>query len=146
MSQNCTVKSEGKCCSKCGDKFETVLSNEISDSKCIVSGAAYQVRCTIVGKEYFVGKIKVNSNSEGKNPELQQVDSPIIQPPASMKKRAIEIMTELNLTHGIFDFIVTKNEEWFFDALNPIGPYQWTEDIEGSNISSSIAKWLMKNN
>ena len=55
-------------------------------------------------------------------------------------------MTELNLTHGIFDFIVTNDEEWFFDALNPIGPYQWTEDIEGPDISLSIAKWLMKNN
>lgn len=146
MNQNCAMKSAGECRSKCGDKFGTALTDEVSESNCIVSGAAYQVRCTIVGKEYFVGKIKVNLNNEGKNPELQLTDSPIIQPPASIKKRAIEIMTELNLTHGIFDFIVTDKQEWFFDALNPIGPYQWTEDIEGSDISSSIAKWLMKNN
>ena len=55
-------------------------------------------------------------------------------------------MTELNLTHGVFDFVVTENDEWYFDALNPIGQYEWIEDITGTDISSSIAKWLMINN
>jgi hypothetical protein len=146
MNQDCSRKVVGECFSKCGDKFGSALSSEVSDNSCLVSGAAYQVRCTIVGKEYFVGKIKPNSNNEVTRPELLQSDSTIIQPPDSIKRRAIEIMTELNLTHGIFDFIVTNDEEWFFDALNPIGPYQWTEDIEGPDISLSIAKWLMKNN
>jgi hypothetical protein len=104
------------------------------------------VRCTVVGKEYFVGKIKPECINDGSISDLQQADSPIVQPPVSIKRRAIEIMTELNLTHGIFDFVVTHVDEWFFDALNPIGPYQWTEDIEGPDISNSIAKWLMKNN
>ena len=146
MNQHCSRKVANECFSKCGHKSGSALLCDVSDYSYELSGAAYQVRCTIVGKEYFVGKIKSNGNAEGIKSELQQTDFPIIQPPASIKRRAIEIMTELNLTHGIFDFIVTNNEEWFFDALNPIGPYQWTEDIEGSDISLSIAKWLMKNN
>ena len=146
MNQDCCRKVAGECFSKCGDKSGPDFSCDTSDHSCVVSSAAYQVRCTIVGKEYFVGKIKPNIINEGSRSDLLLKDSPIIQPPASIKRRAIEIMTELNLTHGIFDFIVTNNEEWFFDALNPIGPYQWIEDIEGPDISLSIAKWLMKNN
>lgn len=142
MHQDCSRVVASDCFSNCGDKSGSALSSDVS----ALSSAAYQVRCTIVGKEYFVGKIKPDNVNEGSRSELQSTDSAIIQPPASIKRRAIEIMTELNLTHGIFDFIVTNNEEWFFDALNPIGPYQWTEDIEGPDISLSIAKWLMKNN
>jgi hypothetical protein len=55
-------------------------------------------------------------------------------------------MAELNLTYGVFDFNVTENGEWFFEALNPLGQYQWIEDIKGKDISASIAKWLMMNN
>ena len=146
MNQDLNRKSGGECFSKCGETFGAVLVGDVTDSPCVVSGVAYQVRCTVVGKEYFVGKIKPECINDGSISDLQQADSPIVQPPVSIKRRAIEIMTELNLTHGIFDFVVTHVDEWFFDALNPIGPYQWTEDIEGPDISNSIAKWLMKNN
>lgn len=146
MNQDGFRKVSDECFSKGSDKSGAALLSDISDHSCVVECAAYQVRCTIVGKEYFVGKIKPDNINEDSRSDLQPTDSPIIQPPAPIKRRAIEIMTELNLTHGIFDFIVTNKEEWFFDALNPIGPYQWIEDIEGPDISLSIAKWLMKNN
>jgi len=77
---------------------------------------------------------------------MDQTDDTIVQPPKAVKAKAIEIMTELNLTYGVFDFFVTDNDEWYFDALNPIGQYQWVEDIYSSDISSSIAKWLMAHN
>jgi len=104
------------------------------------------VRCTVVGKEYFVGKIKANTNCEGQVIKTDQINNIVVQPPKSIKMKAIQIMSELNLTHGIFDFIVNDKDEWFFDALNPIGQYLWIEDIKGSDISCSIANWLMINN
>jgi hypothetical protein len=143
MIQDCKKGLAGDCFAKCGDMFGTDNSDRSQENICPVANAAYQVRCTVVGKEYFVGKIKVNS-AEGKNQELTNFE--VVQPPKLIKKRAIDIMTELNLTHGVFDFIVTDNDEWLFDALNPIGQYQWTEDIKGYDISSSIAKWLMSHN
>jgi len=108
--------------------------------------AAYQVRCTVVGKEYFVGKIKSNSNCEIQAVCKDQLKYTIIQPPRAVRVKAIGIMTELNLTHGVFDFIINGKDEWFFESLNPIGQYQWTEDIKDSDISSSITNWLMANN
>ena len=104
------------------------------------------MRCTVVGKEYFVGKIKTNAKYKYAGIEPPQPNFTVIQPPKSVKTKAIQIMTELNLTHGVFDFIVTEDEDWYFDALNPIGEYEWTEDIQGSDIASSIAKWLMNHN
>jgi len=145
MDQDCKVRTADDCIGKCGDKFVSGFDDKMPEDFCPVS-AAYQVRCTVVGKEYFVGKIKAKINNECQNKKANQNNYTIVQPPKAIKLKAIELMNELNLTFGVFDFIVTDNDEWLFDALNPLGQYQWTEDIRGTDISSSIAKWLMMNN
>ncbi len=146
MDQYCQIESASDCIEKCEDKFRTAFSDNLPANNCITAHAAYQVRCTVVGKEYFVGKIKPNTNGECQGIKIGQLNNTIVQPPKPIKIKAIQIMTELNLTHGVFDFIVTDNDEWYFDALNPIGTYEWVEDIKDSDISSSIAKWLMIHN
>lgn len=146
MEQDCKINSSGDCFIKCGEKFGTAGSDKIPEDSWQVAGFTYKVRCTVVGKEYFVGKIKSNLNCEGQNIEPRRQNYTVFQPPKSIRMKAIQIMAELNLTHGVFDFIVTDKDEWFFDTLNPIGQYQWVEDMQGSDISSSIAKWLMINN
>jgi hypothetical protein len=146
MDQGCPKRTLEDCPGKCGDMFGTVFSDDQSVNNCQVTGAAYLVRCSVVGKDYFVGKIKAKTNGQGQILESNSTYRTVIQPPKSVKLKATRLMTELNLTHGVFDFIVTDNGEWFFDALNPIGQYEWIEDIKGTDISSSIAKWLMSNN
>jgi len=146
MDQDCKLKSAGDCIEKCGDKVGKAMRNEMPENNCLIANASYQVRCTVVGNEYFVGKIKTNTNCEGQNIDEFHPNNKVVQPPEQIKMKAIEIMNELNLTHGVFDFNVTDKGEWFFDALNPIGKYLWVEDMQNSDISSSIAKWLMINN
>ncbi|MCX6239523.1 MAG: hypothetical protein NTY07_18560 [Bacteroidia bacterium] len=146
MDQDCKMRSAGDCIGKCGDMFGSAKTDEMPENDCLIAGASYKVRCTVVGKEYFVGKIKANNSNKGQNTKTGQTNYSVVQPPKAIQMKAIQIMTELNLTHGIFDFIVTDNDNWFFDSLNPTGQYEWIEDINGSDISSSIAKWLMINN
>ena len=124
----------------------TAFSDNLPANSCMAAFTTYQVRCTVVGKEYFVGKRKQSIHCTCPDNETSSSINEVVQPPAAIKVRAIQIMTELNLTHGVFDFIVTDDDDWYFDALNPIGQYEWTEDIQGSDISSSIAKWLMIHN
>lgn len=146
MDQGCPKRKVEDCTSKCGEMSGLAFSEANSGIICPVARIAYLVRCSVVGKEYFVGKIKSKTNEQGRLLETNAAYCTVLQPPKAIKMKAIQIMEELSLTHGVFDFIVTTNEEWFFDALNPIGQYQWTEDIKGKDISSSIAKWLMMNN
>jgi len=146
MDQNCQMNSAGECYVKCADKIGTAFSDNLPANSCIAAHAAYQVRCTVVGKEYFVGKIKTNTVLAYQGVEKEQQNNTVVQPPMSVKMKAIQIMTELNLTHGVFDFFVTDSDDWYFDALNPNGKFEWIEDIEGNDISSSIAKWLMTHN
>ena len=146
MDQGCTEKALGDCIGNCGGLLNTSFCESKSEINCPLTKNAYMVRCSVVGNEYFIGKIRANLDKEGKIIESITNNYTAIHPPKDIKLKAIQIMNELNLTHGVFDFIVTDNSEWFFDALNPIGQYQWVEDIRGNDISSSIAKWLMMNN
>jgi len=146
MKQNCNVHLEHCNLGTYGDNFGIYRSDNLLSDKLSFSGITFKVRCTVVGKEYFVGKIKSNLDFKGSNIESGRQNHTVFQPPKSVRMKAIEIMTALNLTYGVFDFIVTDNDEWFFDALNPNGNYKWIEDIRGSDISTSIARWLMINN
>jgi len=146
MDQNCKMNLTGEWFVKDREKLGAIGSEKNQENSKQTSAFTYQVRCTVVGKEYFVGKIKSNTSSDSQNIEPRRQNYTVFQPPKAIRMKAIQIMTELNLTHGIFDFIVTDKDEWFFDTLNPLGKYQWVEDMKGSDISSSIAKWLMINN
>lgn len=146
MNQECKKRAVGECPCKCGERAGLKSPPTESGNTCPLADTRYLVRCSVVGKEYFVGKIRARINNERATLEEVQNYYTVIQPPPSIRLKAIQIMTELNVTHGVFDFVVTENDDWYFDALNPIGQYQWTEDITGSDISSSIAKWLMNNN
>lgn len=146
MDQDCPKRSVEECSGKCGEKAGTEIPGTGTENICPIAGTVYHVRCSIVGKEYFVGKIISKIGNGNFSSENSETNFTVIQPPKSIQLQAIQIMTELDLTHGVFDFFVNENDEWFFDALNPVGQYQWIEDIKGTDISLSIAKWLMINN
>jgi len=145
MNQPCRVKAVSDYFVESGNKLRNAYSGKENEVECMTDSSAYEVRCTVVGKEYFVAKIKPNS-IKCRGISANHNYYPIVYPPKSIKTRTIQIMNELNLTHGIFDFIVDENQEWFFDALNPMGKYRWIEDMRSPDISVSIAKWLMENN
>ena len=146
MDQGCSINTSEVCTVKCIDMIGTASSGENPDGYCPSRNGTSQVRCSVVGKEYFVGRIKGKVNEKGQLIQTNSTTYSEIHPPASIKLKAIQILNELNLSFGVFDFIVTDKGEWLFDALNPMGQYQWVEDMNAKDISSSIAKWLMMNN
>ena len=146
MNQGCISRSVDTCFGKCSDMIGLSLNGGIADISCPSRNTTYLVRCSVVGKEYFVGKIKAEVDDQGQIIETKSTSYTEIHPPRIVKTRAIQILNELNLTFGVFDFMVTENGEWLFNALNPMGQYQWVEDFKNKDISSSIAKWLMMNN
>ena len=146
MKQGCLNESCNNCAGKCSERMGQSMLEDFPSFKCPVSKTKYIVRCSVVGKEYFVGKIRAKVNESSELSEIQSASDLEIFPPNAIKRIAIQLMTELNLTHGVFDFMVTETDDWYFDSLNPVGQYQWIENIKNKDISSSIAKWLMMNN
>ena len=146
MGQCCPIKMPGNCAGKCSDRLKSRYSDNQTEINCPIAETKTLVRCIVVGNDFFDGKIKGKINEKGQVIDHNSTSCGKIHPPKSIEIRAVQLMTELNLTYGVFDFMVVDNGDWFFDALNPIGQYQWVEDIKGNDISSSIAKWLMMSN
>jgi hypothetical protein len=119
-----------------------ILQNYISKN--------FEVRYTVVGKEHFVCKIDSQlskiANVDWRRYDLANTPHSIITPPVNIRNKINEFMLEFNLNYGAIDFIVDKNNEWFFLELNSMGQYLWIEDLTGLEISRHIAKWLIINN
>jgi D-alanine-D-alanine ligase-like ATP-grasp enzyme len=50
----------------------------------------------------------------------------------------LEMLRELGLQFGAFDFIVDKEGELYFLEVNPNGQWYWLEDMAGVLISDAI--------
>jgi hypothetical protein len=90
---------------------------------------SFEVRYTIVGDEHFVCKIDSQSskiaNIDWRRYDLPNTPHEIIKPPASIKKKVVNLMSEFNLRFGAMDFIVSKDGEWYFLELNSMGQFLW---------------------
>jgi hypothetical protein len=130
------------------DKFQNVGENPIILQDYIQK--SFEVRYTVVGKEHFVCKIDSQlskiANIDWRRYDLANTPHFIINPPEDIKNKVNKFMSEFNLNYGAIDFIVDKNNEWFFLELNSMGQFLWIEDLTGLEISDHIAKWLIINN
>jgi hypothetical protein len=110
----------------------------------------FEVRYTIVGQNHFVCKIESQlskiANVDWRRYDLPNTPHSIIKPPKKIEEKVVKFMNDFNLNYGALDFIVSKNNEWYFLELNSMGQFLWIEDLTGLEISNSIAKWLIINN
>jgi len=130
------------------ENFQNVGENPIIMQDFI--SKKYEVRYTVVGQDHFVCKIDSQlskiANIDWRRYDLANTPHSIIKPPTDIKEKVKRFMNEFNLNYGALDFVVSKNDEWYFLELNSMGQFLWIEDLTGLEISSSIAKWLIINN
>ncbi len=110
----------------------------------------YEVRYTVVGDDHFVCMIESQlskiADTDWRRYDLANTPHSIIVPPEDIKEKITNFMRNFNLNYGAIDFIVSKDNDWYFLELNSMGQFLWIEDLTGLEISQSIAKWLINNN
>lgn len=110
----------------------------------------FEVRYTVVGESHFVCKIDSQcseiANTDWRRYDLANTPHSIIEPPNEIKDKVKRFMSTFNLKYGAFDFIVSKDNQWYFLELNSMGQFLWIEDLTGLQISNQIANWLISNN
>ena len=99
---------------------------------------AFEVRAQFFGASCFAVRIDSQSLAHGhvdwrrerSNPTLRAMP---IELPAAIRRQCRELMRELDLVSGAFDFIVTPSGEWVFLEVNESGQFifleMWREDI-----------------
>jgi ATP-GRASP peptide maturase of grasp-with-spasm system len=67
-----------------------------------------------------------------------------IELPEVLKKSIVKFMTDLNLDSGSLDFVLSKQQEYFFLEVNPVGQFGAISFACGFNIEKEIAMELIK--
>lgn len=93
----------------------------------------YELRLTFMGNTCIAIKIDSQAHPDGVNdwreiPHAGLKISPYNLPDA-IRKKCREMMQNLGLVFGCFDFIVTPDDEYYFLEVNEQGQFLWLENI-----------------
>lgn len=109
----------------------------------------YEVRYTVVGEEHLVCKIDSQkskiANIDWRRYDIANTPHSIIEPPKEIRNMVNFLMKELQIEYGALDFIVSKDNQWYFLEINSMGQWLWIEELSGLDISGAIIKWIKKN-
>lgn len=105
------------------------------------------VRVTVVGNRLFSCRIDSQTHPETETDFRMMnfcglLPHTIIELPDKVEKAILTLMGTLGLTFGCLDFIQTKDDDYCFLEVNPVGQWLWIEQITGAPISRAIAAEL----
>lgn len=106
----------------------------------------FEVRATVVADKVYAVAIhsqeSLTTKIDWRRYDLPNTPHEFIQLPQSIEQACIQYCKELGLIYGAIDFIVDKNDSYWFLEINPKGQWLWLEDLTGAPISKAIAEYL----
>lgn len=101
-----------------------------------------EYRITIIGREVF--SVRIDSSNPidwRKSDSINQYNK--VEIPQHILTSCFNLMEELSIPFGAFDFIQSGSEFYFLE-VNPNGQWLWLEEQLGLPISRSIVDYLQK--
>lgn len=92
----------------------------------------YELRITVMGKFFITVRlnsqniIRARADWRAAGPDLEIEPDEI---PDVVKELCLDLMSELNIVFGCFDFIVTPDDEYVFLEVNQMGQFLWIEEF-----------------
>lgn len=107
----------------------------------------YELRVTVVGDRVFPAKIDSQKNPlavvDWRNPLcVKELDYSRIELDRDTTNFCLEMLRDMDLQFGAFDFVVDKKGRIFFLEVNPNGQWYWLEECAGLLISDAIVDIL----
>ena len=102
----------------------------------------YEVRVTCINDSIFAVRIDSEDKLDWRK-NYAGIHYSIIDCPIEVKNCCLNMMRDLGLIFGAFDFIVNLNDEWVFLEVNPNGQWLWLEQILNISISRGIVQYLI---
>ncbi|MEA2601380.1 MAG: hypothetical protein QOF89_2372 [Acidobacteriota bacterium] len=106
----------------------------------------YELRVTIMGREAFSTRVLSQDTVEGKvdwrraYDELRMVAEPLR---AEVLESCLELMRQLSIVFGCFDFIVTPEGEHIFLEVNEMGQFLFIEQYTGQPVLDAFSDFLI---
>lgn len=99
-----------------------------------------EIRVTIVGRDVFAVEIN-SSNPIDWRKQDAKIEYKLTEIPKEIINKCFELMDELFLEFGAFDFIIHSGE-YIFLEVNANGQWLWLEEATKVNISGAIINYL----
>jgi glutathione synthase/RimK-type ligase-like ATP-grasp enzyme len=93
---------------------------------------AFELRVTIMGNSFFAARIDPPDEARDAidwRPHRSRIRLSPFSLTDEFKARCRAYMRRAGLVFGCFDFIVSKDGEWFFLEVNPMGQFLWKEEL-----------------
>ena len=108
----------------------------------------YEVRVTIIDQEIYAVAIYSQksqiANVDWRHYDFENTPHEIIDIPSLVKQACLSYMKDLNLIYGAIDFIVDKDDRYYFLEINSKGQWLWLEDLTNIPISLALANYFAK--
>lgn len=102
----------------------------------------YEARLTIINKTVYAVRIDCDDKIDWRK-DYDSHRYTVIDCPLAIKNMCNQMLEDLELKFGAFDFIVDEEDNWIFLEVNPNGQWQWLEEKLNLNISEKIVEYLV---
>ena len=103
----------------------------------------YEVRLTYIDGYFFSVRIDSEDKLDWRR-NYKGLKYRVIDCPTKILNQCKKMLSEFKLNFGAFDFIVDKDNNWFFLEVNPNGQWLWLENELKLSISEKILNFLIR--
>jgi glutathione synthase/RimK-type ligase-like ATP-grasp enzyme len=101
----------------------------------------FDLRVNVIGHKVYATKIE-SSEIDGRL-DIEKSKHSSYELPSDIQKKCIQLCREFGLYFGALDFVVSRDQKYYFLEVNPNGKWGWIEDKTGASLSEAFADLLM---
>lgn len=161
-AENCIAKPLGRPVIDYGDRLTYFFTNRLDDAAlkdieqvrygpCIFQNLiekSFEVRVTVIGDQVFAAKLATEGVAKAeidwRRATLDDLPHEPMTMPDNLSRACVDMCRHFNLRFGAFDFIVDRQNVWYFLEVNPNGQWLWIEHRAGWPLSAAIADELTR--
>jgi glutathione synthase/RimK-type ligase-like ATP-grasp enzyme len=162
-AENCIAKPLGRPVIDYGDSLTYFFTNRLDDDAlqdieqvrygpCILQNfieKSFEVRVTVIGDQVFAAKLATEGVAKAevdwRRAALDDLPHEPMTIPEHLARACVGMCRHFNLRFGAFDFIVDRDDAWYFLEVNPNGQWLWIEHKTGWPLSAAMADELTQN-
>jgi glutathione synthase/RimK-type ligase-like ATP-grasp enzyme len=107
----------------------------------------FEVRYTFIDGVHLVCKIESQLSDRARvdwrRYDVKRTPHSQLTPPKKVEQQVNKFMQRLSLAFGALDFIVDRDQNWWFLEVNTAGQWLWIEDLSALPISDTIFTCLI---
>lgn len=105
-----------------------------------------EARVIVVGGQVYAVAIRAHSAAARVDwrADYAALSYERIVPPEDVQRGVREVMDELGLLYGAFDFVISPDGRWVFLEVNPGGQFGWLEDHTDLPLTAALTDLLAK--